>query len=175
MKTKDISTREKALEWWGNLFGKGGQIDMYSKYFPELLKEGNERLLTNEEIEEIWRKETQVEITAISTNKTKSWFNLSKEDIDVILPKSKPNQKLYTQEEVDKLLDQQAARTAAQIIESHQKQFKQFNESSFRAYISKFSDEDKEKCFEILMRNLDIQKAELINDGINLNLVFIKF
>ena len=57
----------------------------------------------------------------------------------------------------------------------NQKQFKQFDESLFKAYIDKFSDEDKEKCFEILMRNLDIQKAELINDGINLDLVFVKF
>lgn len=64
--------------------------------------------------------------------------------------------------------------TSIREFESKKNQ-KQFDESLFRNYISKFSDEDKTKCFEILMRNLDIQKAELINDGINLNLVFVKF
>lgn len=36
------------------------------------------------------------------------------------------------------------------LMKSNQKQFKQFDESLFKAYINKFSDEDKLKAFEIL-------------------------
>ena len=66
--------------------------------------------------------------------------------------KSKPNQKQYSQEEVDELLDRQAAESTHQTMKAlNQKQFKQFDESLFKAYIDKFSDEDKVKALEILI------------------------
>lgn len=104
------STREQALEWWNSLFGSGNQIEMYSKYYPLLLKNGNERLLTNEEIEEIWLKEIQ----HVSEERTVEQHSY------------KPNQK----------------------------QFKEFNESLFRAYINKFSDEDKLKALKVLLKTI---------------------
>lgn len=87
----------------------------------------------------------------------------------------KPNQKQYSQEEVDRLLDQQAAITTSQILKSNQKQFKEFNAEFFKAYINKFSDEDKLKAFELIMRNLDIQEAKLVNDGFNLGFEYKQF
>lgn len=48
-----------SLKWWNGLFGLGKQIEMYEKYYPNLLKDGEQKILTNKEIEEIWRKETQ--------------------------------------------------------------------------------------------------------------------
>lgn len=85
------------------------------------------------------------------------------------------NPSLLTIEQVEQIWRKECNQIEDEFFKPNQKQFKQFDESLFKAYIFKFSEEDKEKCFEILMRNLDIQKAELINDGINLNLVFVKF
>jgi hypothetical protein len=42
---------------------------------------------------------------------------------------------------------------------------KQFDESLFRAYINKFSDEDKLKCIEILMRITNTDKCHLCSEG----------
>lgn len=60
-------------------------------------------------------------------------------------------QRQYSQEEVDMLLDQQAARTTAQVLKNNTKQFKEFNLELFKAYIDKFSDEDKIKALEVII------------------------
>ena len=184
------STRQQAAQWFANKSFLE-QFELSDKYFDSK----NPSLFTIEQVEEIWLEEMQHQ----SEEKTIEQHS------------DKSNKKQYSQEEVDYLLDQQAAITTAQILKSNQKQppviclnckeiynkpikqcscggksfqnthpsnakqFKEFNPDLFRAYIDKFSDEDKEKCFEILMKNLDIQKAELINDGVNLNLMFLKF
>jgi hypothetical protein len=74
----------------------------------------------------------------------------------------KTNQKQYSQEEVDRLLDKQAAETANQILKNstygansknhpiNRKQFVEFNESLFQAYINKFNDEDLEKAKRLI-------------------------
>jgi hypothetical protein len=41
---------------------------------------------------------------------------------------------------------------------SNQKQFKQFDESLFKAYINKFSDEDKLKCLNIIKESVGISE-----------------
>lgn len=138
MKTKETSTREKASKWFANK-SYLEQHELSDKYFESR----NPSLLTIEQVEEIWKKETQEQQYSIYDSSMKNTEDCGK----ITVRESKLNQK----------------------------QFKQFDESLFKDYIDKFSDEDKEKCFEILMRNLDIQKAELINDGINLDLVFVKF
>jgi len=47
----------------------------------------------------------------------------------------------------------------------NQKQFKEFDESLFRAYINKFNDEDKLKCIEILMAITNTNKCHLYSEG----------
>lgn len=54
-------------------------------------------------------------------------------------------------------------------------QYTQFSEELFIKYISKFSDEDKVKALEKLMRALDCKEAKLINDGFNLAFQYKQF
>jgi hypothetical protein len=54
-------------------------------------------------------------------------------------------------------------------------QYTQFSEELFMKYISKFSDEDKLKALEKLMRALDCEEAKLINDGFNLSFQYKQF
>jgi len=46
----------------------------------------------------------------------------------------------------------------------NKKQFVEFNEDLFKAYINKFSDLGKRKAIEMLLKNCDFQKAELIKE-----------
>ena len=60
-------------------------------------------------------------------------------------------------------------------IKPNKKQFVEFNEDLFKAYINKFSDLGKRKAIEMLLKNCDFQKAELIKDDFNLKLQITKF
>ena len=60
-------------------------------------------------------------------------------------------------------------------IKPNKKQFVEFNEDLFKAYIAKFSDLGKRKAIEMLLKNCDFQKAELIKDDFNLKLQITKF
>lgn len=60
-------------------------------------------------------------------------------------------------------------------IKPNQKQFVEFNEDLFLSYINKFSDLGKRKAIEMLLKNCDFQKAELIKDNFNLKLQITKF
>mgnify|MGYP003488262259 FL=1 len=60
-------------------------------------------------------------------------------------------------------------------IKPNKKQFVEFNEDLFKAYINKFSDLGKRKAIEMLLKNCDFQKAELIKDEFNLKLQITKF
>lgn len=61
-------------------------------------------------------------------------------------------EKIYKSEILDKI-DYQISDTEF-VLKPNQKQFKQFNESLFKAYISKFSDEDKLKSLSVLLEQL---------------------
>lgn len=150
----ETSTREQALAWWNSL--SDISIQMPSKSHLCKVYHGDMRIhksLTGREIEEIWKNEVQVkELSNVYHN----------------AEYLKPNQKQYSQEEVDRLLDQQAARTTAQVLRSNQKQFKQFDESLFKAYIDKFSDEDKVKAHQILFKSFDyLTKTKIIETLVN--------
>lgn len=60
-------------------------------------------------------------------------------------------------------------------IKPNKKQFVEFNEDLFLSYINKFSDLGKRKAIEMLLKNCDFQKAELIKDDFNLKLQITKF
>jgi hypothetical protein len=129
--SSEKSTRELAAKW----FSSKTYLEQHAfsdKYFGSR----NPSLLTIEQVEEIWKKEF--------SHHTDEYF-------------SKPNQKQYSQEEVDMLLDQQAARTTAQVLKNNTKQFKEFNPELFKSYIDKFSDEDKVRAMVVLLEN---QKEE---------------
>jgi hypothetical protein len=197
---KSIPTRQQALAWWSNLpFNSSNNVSKTSyckKYYGNFTLARTYDTLTDREIEEIWRKETKEvrfiggESLAISVglkpNQKQSAANeiidlVGEDNFKRIIKESdkRVNQKQYTQEEVDRLLDQQAARTAAQIIESNQKQFtpkfstqeqklelvkelfnkkqfKQFSPELFDSYCMKFSDKDRLQLAEIAISNCKI-------------------
>ena len=132
MKTKETSTKEQASKWFASKTYLE-QHELSDKYFESR----NPSLLTIEQVEEIWIKENNID-----------------EDLEIWDNVHKPNQKQYSQEEVDELLDRQAAEATHQTIKAmkalNQKQFKQFDESLFKSYIDKFSNEDKLKARNII-------------------------
>jgi len=136
------STRELALEWWKQLC-LSCELDDTHYILDSLIRKyvsvpRHYTSLTGREIEEIWRKENQL--------KDAIFNNTSFDD--------KPNQKQFN--------------IAKQIVENstygadsknhpiNQKQFKEFNPELFKAYIDKFSDEDKVKAIREIIRDLKI-------------------
>ncbi len=81
----------------------------------------------------------------------KNYSYIYKVKIKTMENKRNQVQRQYSQEEVDMLLDQQAAKTTAQVLKNNTKQFKEFNPELFKAYIDKFSDEDKIKALEVII------------------------
>lgn len=127
------STRELAIEWWSTL-----KVSEKSSVFRKYHSSGVTTLidLTGREIEEIWRKENFYTLKETKEN----------------IKNFKLDQKQYSQEEVDRLLDQQAARTTSQLIGNPSVgQFKEASESLMSVYLDKFDDEGKMKFFKVLM------------------------
>lgn len=165
---EETSTRQLALAWWNQL-----HILVKMKHAQNYFTRDDSINLTGREIEEIWKSELPLEeresyYGIYKSNPTTQVVREAMKEVskDVQEPKCvrdglvKPNQKQYSQEEVDRLLDQQAARTTAQILENKKKQFKQFDENLFKAYIDKFDDESLEKAKRLIeakqfLRNLN--------------------
>jgi hypothetical protein len=115
-----LSTRDQALVWWGDLTDtEKYKLDRDSHE----LRPGRGiswQNFTGREIEEIWKIKSNQKQSMFG-----SWDNLSKEELDIILPK---RQKLY----------------------------KKFDESLFRAYIDKFSDEDRYEMIRLLAESFKL-------------------
>lgn len=145
--SKQKSTRELALEWWNNT--PINKLNLWRKYQETTFTpSGSPDDLTGREVEQIYIKEHLYCVSSNSLVKgvsCKTWCGDTN-----CLKVNKPNQKQYSQEEVDRLLDQQAARTTSQILKNNQKQFTQFSEELFLKYINKFSEEDKREAFSIM-------------------------
>jgi hypothetical protein len=159
------STTEIALEWWESEIEKVGLSYKYGF-------DGNTNR-TLEEIEEIWRKETQegsdreiIEyvLSNLKSKEKKSnselaleWWNNLSEDrrldetnrVRINGPISLYSVKL-TGKEIEEIWLKECNRIEDEVFKPNQKQFKQFNPELFKAYIDKFSDEDKMKAFKIL-------------------------
>ena len=123
------STRDQALEWWYKL-PITKQAVLYEEYFGADYRNS----FFEDEIEEIWRKETQP-----------IFGDLTKSDLQEDLKENFELRKL------------------------NQKQFKEFNPELFKAYIDKFSDEDKFKIWELMF---DIIPDDKKWDNINHNSPF---
>lgn|SRR5574343_587049 len=141
MKTKETSTREQAMAWWKQLC-LSCELDDTHYVLDNLIRRhiGFERKyhsLTGREIEQIWVKETQSNITEIV------------EDLKIQLDKAIQNSNpLFPN------------------YKSNQKQFKQFDESLFKAYIDKFSNEDKLKMLAKLSCEISTVNP-ILNDLLN--------
>lgn len=153
LKDREKSTRELALEWWKSLSNYVHENAKHSKeyYFTKFQLDNftiamfyNE--LTGREIEQIYHNEV------IEPKLQEQW-----QESQVNKQYTKPNQKLYTQEQVDELLDRQASITTAQVLKNNSKQFKEGNDALFKAYINKFSQEYKTRMLQILIDDLGVR------------------
>jgi hypothetical protein len=134
MKTKETSTREQALAWWGNLPTSEKSIIGASTASLRNFDGRAWQNFTGREIEEIWRKETQAAYCEKPTCNN---------------PECKTGCKELKFKE-----------------RTNQKQFKQFDESLFKAYIDKFSDEDKNKAFQLIFDSIkDNNKSAFIEES----------
>jgi hypothetical protein len=125
MKTEK-STRELAMKWWDNL------TSFQRSYFKDLHLESTRSLLslTGREIEQIYHNEV------IEPKLQESWQESQvnqKYDYTKLPMNPNPNLPNWMNGKLN------------------QKQFKEFNPELFKAYIEKFSDEDKIKAFNILI------------------------
>ena len=147
----DESTREQAIAW-KNTLDIDTQIDLCIKYNDVCKLHG--RLmskLTGREIEEIYNKEV------LEPKRQKEW-----QESQVNRRYSKPNQKQINSTYCSNkncvggviTFDGQTGRLCKKCNPVNTKQFKQFDESLFKAYISKFSDEDKLKMWDWLTSEL---------------------
>ena len=134
MNTKETSTREQANKWFASKTYLE-QHELSDKYFESR----NPSLLTIEQVKEIWIKENKID-----------------EDLEIWYNVHKPNQKQYSQEEVDELLDRQAAEVTHQTIKVmkalNQKQFKTFDESLFKSYIDKMPESESLNMIKIIYK-----------------------
>jgi len=139
MKTKETSSKEQALAWKETL-DIDTQIDLCIKYNDICNLHG--RLmsnLTDREIEQIWRKENFYTLEETKENIKNFKFNQKQlpKELEGVIPR------ITTIEE--------KVEAVKEWNKKNQKQFKQFDESLFKSYIDKFSDEDKVKALEILI------------------------
>lgn len=124
---KEASTRQKALVWW-NSIEPDWRVDYCIYHNDKLnLKGRTPSSLTGREIEEIWKNEVQIKELSNACHNAEYL---------------KPNQKQFvpnfsTKEEKLEMVKEKF----------NQKQFKQFDESLHKAYLNKFSEEDKFKAF----------------------------
>jgi hypothetical protein len=138
---KPKSTEQKALAWWNSLVSEDVQYYM-EKYFH------NNKLpfvpkLTDKEIKKIWTKESHYNDEDLTDSQIESLI--------------KPNQKQFPSFEFCKKQKEKAVNA---------KQFKTFDESLFKAYIDKFSNEDKLVALNILVCSIattDVKFNTLLN------------
>lgn len=140
------STRELSLKWWGNLVDMPNfvgnnqpcKLSCSTKYYKRRFE-----TLTDLEIEEIWRMETQ--------------DSLSDEDMKMLTDEAK--------EEMSESLGEHFSYSFAH--KPNQKQFKEFNPELFKAYINKFSDKDKLKALEIVF----LSQSKLIDPDVSVEIL----
>jgi hypothetical protein len=179
---KQKSTRELALEWWYNLSPYDEQHSLREKYYGEERKTNR---LTGREIENIWLKETQLNPT---TQVVREAMDIVSKDVRA--PKVvregiiKPNQKQFKIGDSVKCLNNVVFTDGSHhyrnskyqvkkeneayfnvnsknyVLVSNQKQFKEFNPELFKAYIDKFSDEDKVAALRVMFKAIGITSKD---------------
>lgn len=150
---KSRSTRKQAILWWNTMNGTFKQRNLGLKYYS------NRDFLTGREIEEIWKNEVQVpELRNVEhnseyldkPNQKQSHSGISKMGTG---PGIKLNQKPFSLEpEQHQIVDVESKK--------NQKQFKNFDESLFQAYVDKFSDEDKVSALRVLFKSIGITSKD---------------
>lgn len=140
------STRELAIEWWNSL-NQEKQIDLQHIYRSPSRHPLNAIGLTGREIEEIWRKEREIignTFIGRMVDETIHPEKYNQKQLPVICVNCKEiyNNPIKTCNCGNK--------TFESTHPSNAKQFKEFSPDLFKAYIDKFSDEDKKEAFSIM-------------------------
>ena len=146
-----VSTRRKAMVWWNSLNFQLRQELTDNLSYEQGKFQRTSQSLTGREIEEIYNKEV------LEPKRQKEW-----QESQVNRRYSKPNQKQINSTYCSNkncvggviTFDGQTGRLCKKCNPVNTKQFKQFDESLFKAYISKFSDEDKLKMWDWLTSEL---------------------
>lgn len=135
------STREQALAWWNNLPHEIQGKHWFKFRDNNFTPSTNPSNLTGREIEEIWNKEVNGECSKCKQTVQNCECHISLEE---------KHKGLFQMHKIlPKLLKE---------MNPNQKQFKQFDESLHKAYLNKFSEEDKFKAF---LSNLDELSEEV--------------
>lgn len=140
-KPKEKSSRQLALEWWRKLMD-GHKLDLMFEYKITGFTHRDPNTLTGSEIEKIWDKVMNEIKDEISELKQKR-LNLAKE-----------------------IAENSTYGADSKNHPINRKQFFEFNPELFKAYISKFSEEDKVKALNVLVCSIsttDIKFNSLLN------------
>ena len=145
------STRRLALKWWSDESNLLNRTALFNRYFSNIATKdkmftvaNNYEELTGREIEEIYNKEV------LEPKRQKEW-----QEFQVNCRYSKPNQKQSPADEIIELVGEDNFK---QIIKEsdkrvNQKQFKQFDESLFKAYIDKLPESESLNMIKIIYEN----------------------
>ena len=170
------TTRQQAMAWWNKLkYDSPIHLEFYAKkYFQR-----DWDTLTGREIEEIWKNEVQVKELSNTYHNAEYLKKPNQKQLNItncgnkncqngvinginpkICKKCNPvNAKQFKSNEKEYI--QRVGRV-------NRKQFKQFDESLFKAYIDKFSDEDKLKALKVLFWLLKSEhKFHVVEIGID--------
>ena len=166
----DESTREQAITWWDSL--SDISIQMPSKSHLCKVYHGDMRIhksLTGREIEEIWKNEVQVkELSNAYHNVEYLKPNQKQSPADEIIELVgednfkqiiKESDKRVNQKQLPKELEGVVPKIITieekiKTVKDNAKEFKQFDESLFRAYIDKFSTRDLSIAFDVFITRL---------------------
>lgn len=153
MKKTNETSRSKALEWWSNKLLQFKRDISIKEYGIEWTQ------LTKDEIEEIWKEETQSMFGDLSQS------DLQKDLKEHFELHGKLNQNIFdliiVSDDIKKKVDNRFDKL-------NQKQFKEFNPRLFKTYINKFNSPDKQKSVLETVSTLSYNETEfliaLIND-----------
>jgi hypothetical protein len=150
MKTNDTSMRALALKWFKSI-SKRKQAGLVLRHLPNRPKGFTVKMLTGREIEEIWKKELSSEWWESLTYKQKDQYRgfLDKyTSMDSpVDPVQFADESMIAEIWLSEVINEQQPES---IEKPNRKQFKEFSPELFKAYIDKFSDEDKVKALDIL-------------------------
>ena len=159
-----VSTRRLALKWWNDESNLLNRTTLFDRYFSNTATKdkmftvaNNYEELTGREIEEIWKKETASKWFASKTYIEQHGLS------DKYFESRNPS--LLTIEQVEEIYNKevlepkrqkewQESQVNCRYTKPNAKEFKQFDESLFKAYIDKFSTEDLYKALKIIGQKL---------------------
>lgn len=177
MKTKETSTRQKALIWWDNLPFNSRNDKSKASYCFNFKGHFNYKVLTVKEIEEIWLKEINWENEShhneedLTNSQIESLYKSNQKQcnkpfrrgiVELSGKKCIVNYRFIDEDTIEMYADDlsyigethyKSLIEDCIISKSNAKQFKQFSPELFDSYCMKFSEKDRLQLAEIAVNN----------------------